>query len=53
MLGEHYHVPGILVDGLDDVDVAKAGRAVAEFIRKGNGPAVMQIHTYRFMGSAS
>mmetsp|Transcript_26776 Transcript_26776/g.54715 ORF Transcript_26776/g.54715 Transcript_26776/m.54715 type:complete len:709 (+) Transcript_26776:35-2161(+) len=49
-LGEHYGVPGVLVDGLHAADVAKAGRAVTDYIRNGNGPAVMQIHTYRFMG---
>ena len=49
-LGEHYGVPGVYVDGLNAVDVAKAGRAVTDYIRNGNGPAVMQIHTYRFMG---
>eukprot|EP00804_Cyclotella_cryptica_P008928 CCRYP_012039-RA/>CCRYP_012039-RA protein AED:0.27 eAED:0.27 QI:322/1/1/1/0.85/0.75/8/1267/482 len=49
-LGEHYNVPGILVDGCNAVDVAKAGKAVTDYVRSGNGPAVMQIHTYRFMG---
>lgn len=49
-LGEHYRVPGLLVDGLDAANVAKAGRAVTDYIRDGRGPAVMQIHTYRFMG---
>ena len=49
-LGDHYKVPGILVDGLNAVDVAKAGRAVTDYIRSGKGPAVMQIHTYRFNG---
>ncbi|KAL7552710.1 hypothetical protein ACHAWF_015944 [Thalassiosira exigua] len=49
-LGEHYGVPGVLVDGLDAVNVAKAGRAVTDYIRDGHGTAVMQIHTYRLMG---
>lgn len=49
-LGDHYGVPGLLVDGLHAEDVAKAGRAVTDYIRSGQGPAVMQIHTYRFMG---
>ena len=49
-LGDHYGVPGLLVDGLHAQDVAKAGRAVTDYIRSGQGPAVMQIHTYRFMG---
>ena len=49
-LGEHYGVPGVLVDGCNAVDVAKTGRAVADYVRSGHGPAVMQVHTYRFMG---
>ncbi len=49
-LGEHYGVPGLLVDGLHAEDVVKAGRAVTDYIRSGQGAAVMQIHTYRFMG---
>lgn len=49
-LADHYQVPGILLDGLDAVNVAKAGRVVTDYIRKGNGSAVIQIHTYRFMG---
>ena len=40
----------MLVDGCNAVDVAKAGRAVADYVRARNGPVVMQLHTYRFMG---
>ena len=49
-IGEHYEIPGVLVDGCNAVDVAKTGKAVADYVRSGNGPAVMQVHTYRFMG---
>lgn len=49
-LGEHYGVPGLLVDGLNAEDVTKAGRALTDYVRSGKGAAVMQIHTYRFMG---
>lgn len=49
-LANHYQVPGILLDGLDAVTVAKAGRIITDYIRRGNGSAVIQIHTYRFMG---
>jgi hypothetical protein len=48
-LGQHYNVPGLLVDGCNAVDVVKAGRAVTDYVRSG-GPAIMQIHTYRFNG---
>ena len=49
-LGEHYNVPGVLVDGYNAVDVVKCGRAITDYVRAGHGPAVMQVHTYRFMG---
>jgi 2-oxoisovalerate dehydrogenase E1 component len=48
--GKHYGVPGLLVDGNDAVQVAKGGKAVIDYIRKGNGPAILQVHTYRFNG---
>jgi TPP-dependent pyruvate/acetoin dehydrogenase alpha subunit/pyruvate/2-oxoglutarate/acetoin dehydrogenase E1 component len=48
--GKHYGVPGLLVDGLDPADVAKGGKAVIDYIRQGNGPAILQVHTYRFNG---
>ncbi len=48
--GEHYGVPGLLVDGLNADDVAKGGKAVIDYIRQGNGPAILQVHTYRFNG---
>ena len=48
--GQHYGVPGLLVDGMDPADVAKGGKAVIDYIRKGNGPAILQVHTYRFNG---
>lgn len=48
--GKHYGVPGLLVDGMDAADVAKGGKAVIDYIRKGKGPAILQVHTYRFNG---
>lgn len=48
--GKHYGVPGLLVDGMDPADVAKGGKAVIDYIRKGKGPAILQVHTYRFNG---
>jgi pyruvate/2-oxoglutarate/acetoin dehydrogenase E1 component/TPP-dependent pyruvate/acetoin dehydrogenase alpha subunit len=48
--GEHYGVPGLLVDGLNAADVAKGGKAVIDYIRSGKGPAMLQVHTYRFNG---
>eukprot|EP00978_Attheya_sp_CCMP212_P048565 scaffold542951_cov67-Attheya_sp.AAC.1 len=48
--GLHYGVPGLLVDGNNPSDVAKAGKAVIDYIRSGKGPAMLQVHTYRFNG---
>lgn len=48
--GKHYGVPGLLVNGIDAADVAKGGKAVIDYIRSGKGPAVLQVHTYRFNG---
>jgi pyruvate/2-oxoglutarate/acetoin dehydrogenase E1 component/TPP-dependent pyruvate/acetoin dehydrogenase alpha subunit len=48
--GQHYGIPGVLVDGQNAEDVLQAGRAVTDYIRKGNGAAIMQVHTYRFNG---
>jgi len=48
--GKHYGVPGLLVDGNSPADVAKGGKAVIDYIRKGKGPAILQVHTYRFNG---
>eukprot|EP00934_Nitzschia_sp_Nitz4_P000688 Nitzschia sp. Nitz4//scaffold175_size95217//45020//47751//NITZ4_004723-RA/size95217-augustus-gene-0.19-mRNA-1//1//CDS//3329538939//688//frame0 len=48
--GKHYGVPGLLVDGMNAADVAKGGKAVIDYIRQGKGPAILQVHTYRFNG---
>jgi len=49
-MGEFYGVPGLLVNGLNAADVAKGGKAVIDYIRSGKGPAMLQVHTYRFNG---
>lgn len=47
--GLHYGVPGVKVDGQDMVEMMQTGRAVVDYVRK-SGPAVMQVHTFRFNG---
>jgi len=47
--GQHYGVPGIRVDGGSMEQTLKTGRAVVDYVRK-KGPAIMQVHTYRFQG---
>lgn len=49
MMGKYYGVPGIKVDGSNMVDTIRAGRAVIDYVRK-KGPAILQVHTYRFNG---
>merc|ERR1719149_418323 len=47
--GQHYGVPGIRVDGGSMEQTLKTGRAVVDYVRT-KGPAIMQVHTYRFQG---
>lgn len=47
--GKHYGVPGLLVDGQDVGQTLKGGRAVVDYVRF-NGPAILQVHTFRFQG---
>ena len=47
--GQHYGVPGVLVDGQNMEETLKAGRVTVDYVRK-NGPAILQINTYRLTG---
>jgi TPP-dependent pyruvate/acetoin dehydrogenase alpha subunit/pyruvate/2-oxoglutarate/acetoin dehydrogenase E1 component len=47
--GLHYDVPGIKIDGQNMMETIQTGRAVVDYVRK-KGPAILQIHTYRFNG---
>jgi len=47
--GKHYNIPGVYVDGCHVDEVLKVGRSVVSHVRK-SGPAIMQVHTYRFTG---
>ncbi len=45
-----YGIPGVIADGADALDVyARAGEAVAR-ARAGEGPTLLEVKTYRFMG---
>ena len=48
-MGEHYGVPGALVDGQNVEDTLKVGRVVVDHVRN-KGPAILQVHTFRFNG---
>jgi pyruvate dehydrogenase E1 component alpha subunit len=40
----------VSVDGMDVQAVRAAGLEAAEYIRAGNGPVLMEVHTYRYRG---
>ncbi|KAI6659352.1 Pyruvate dehydrogenase E1 component subunit alpha, somatic form, mitochondrial [Oopsacas minuta] len=43
-------IPGIRVDGLDVLAVREATKWIAEYMRAGNGPVLMELNTYRYRG---
>jgi pyruvate dehydrogenase E1 component alpha subunit len=48
--GQAYGIPGEQVDGMDVVAVNEAGLAAAEKARKGGGPIILEMLTYRYRG---
>jgi pyruvate dehydrogenase E1 component alpha subunit len=48
--GEAFGIPGVLVDGMDVLEVKRAGAEVVPQVRGGNGPYVMELSTYRYRG---
>jgi pyruvate dehydrogenase E1 component alpha subunit len=48
--GEAYSIPGRVVDGMDLFAVQEAGAWALDHARKGNGPALLHIKTYRYRG---
>ncbi len=48
--GCSFDIPGEQVDGMDVRAVAAAGRRVAEWVRAGNGPYILELLTYRYRG---
>ncbi|MGE0629263.1 MAG: pyruvate dehydrogenase (acetyl-transferring) E1 component subunit alpha [Hyphomicrobiaceae bacterium] len=48
--GRSFDIPGEQVDGMDVRAVAAAGRRVAEWVRAGNGPYILEMLTYRYRG---
>lgn len=45
-----YAMPGQTVDGMDVVAVMQAAGAMADRVRAGEGPALLELMTYRFCG---
>ncbi len=48
--GESFGIPGVQVNGMDVLEVRAAGAEVAEYVRGGKGPYVMEMNTYRYRG---
>ncbi len=45
-----HNMPGVVVDGMDVVEVYEATKQAIEHARAGNGPTLLEIKTYRFRG---
>jgi TPP-dependent pyruvate/acetoin dehydrogenase alpha subunit len=48
--GVSFNIPGEEVDGMDVVAVREAGKRAVEHARKGNGPTLLEMKTYRYRG---
>jgi pyruvate dehydrogenase E1 component alpha subunit len=49
-LGEGYEMPNRAVDGMDPIAVYDAVHEAMERARKGDGPTLLEIRTYRYKG---
>lgn len=49
-LGHAYEMPSEPVDGMDPVAVYEAVHKAAELARKGGGPTLLEVNTYRYKG---
>ncbi len=45
-----YGIPGVVADGMDVLDVYEKSRQAIDRARRGEGPALLECKTYRFMG---
>jgi len=45
-----HYIPGIKVDAMNVLAVKVATQFVTEYVRAGNGPFVMEMNTYRYVG---
>ena len=48
--GASFNIPGEQVDGMDILAVRAAGAKAAEHARKGGGPYILEMKTYRYRG---
>ncbi len=48
--GTAFRIPGMDVNGMDVLEVRRATDIALDFVRAGNGPVLMEMHTYRYRG---
>ncbi|MEJ1993912.1 MAG: pyruvate dehydrogenase (acetyl-transferring) E1 component subunit alpha [Limibacillus sp.] len=48
--GEAYGIPGKQIDGMDVIKVQEETAAIIEKVRKGEGPYILEMMTYRYRG---
>jgi TPP-dependent pyruvate/acetoin dehydrogenase alpha subunit len=48
-----YKMPGVIVDGMDVLDVYKAAKEAVARARSGNGPTLIEGKTYRYLGHSA
>ena len=48
--GAAFRIPGMDVNGMDVLEVRQAAEVALEHVRGGNGPVLMELHTYRYRG---
>ena len=48
--GDAYGIPGIQVNGMDVMEVRKAGEKATVHCRSGKGPIILEMKTYRYRG---
>ena len=48
--GKAFDIPGELVDGMDVLKVFNASKKAAAYCRKGKGPYILEMSTYRYKG---
>lgn len=48
--GEAFGIKGTIVDGMNVFKVIEAAQKAGDFVRKGNGPYILEVQTYRYKG---
>jgi pyruvate dehydrogenase E1 component alpha subunit len=48
--GTAFRIPGIAVNGMDVLEVHQAAKIAVAHVRKGGGPVLLELNTYRYRG---